>query len=263
MYRAYLKQDDKWLPTTTKEEVINHYDDVVIFDSYVDDTDILEEIQRHEIDRYVARLPNSNGYLVTDFPCLHNPCDDEIERAVKEYGKVYVFNQSYFGARKFTYKKRTVYLFVKYDNGWPNFIFEPVTVNERKLHAVTYEPDLWERANNKYNRVKKPTAKVTSDMLVRYYDLKRHIYSLQTDGFILHSPKAGQLCGMILVHDYYNGVDETNRILFNLAKEWVKHAKENTARFLEKKWATEKELEFLNSRFKKVARIKDEQSTNN
>lgn len=265
MYRAYLKRDDTWLPTACKEDVINHDADVVVFDTYTDDADILEEIHKHEIGRYVAKSPNFNGYLVTDFPCLYSSCDDEIEKAVKEYGKIYLFNQNYFGARKFTHKKRSVYVFVKgkYSDEWPNFIFEPVTVNDRRLHAVTYEPELWELANKKFNKAKKSTDKVTSGMLVGYHDLKRHIYSLQTDGTVLETPLPGHLCVAIMSHDFYVGANVTNKVLSGVAKEWVKYAKENTARFLEKKWATEKELEFLNSRFKKVARIKDEQSTNN
>lgn len=43
-----------------------------------------------------------------------------------------------------------------------------------------------------------------------------------------------------------------------MAQKWVKYKKENSLKFLEKKWLTVDEIRFLNLRFKKICTPEEE-----
>lgn len=255
MYSAYLRTGDIWKRETDASKILEHDGECVMCDTKEDEAEIGLTLAGMEPDRYVSKT--GSWFVVTDDPYYEIITDDAIETLGKT-GKVIIGNINSDWVHH-SNKNRVYYVAGLNAKQRDGVIAEK---NEEDNWTLTQNMELWAIANKKVDKLRHKrkiaveTAKVTHPEVVK---LGYHLgYQC---GFQFGNSGTSNLIGGILIHDQYKGQEATNEKIMELALKWVKYKKENSLKFLEKKWLTVDEIRFLNLRFKKITETEEETTT--
>jgi len=260
MYSAYLRTGDIWKRETDASKILAHDGECVMCDTKEDEADIGLTLAGMEPERHVSPAYSQSvgfacyEFVVTDDPYFPTITDDAIE-TLEKTGKIIVGSMSHDWVHH-SNKNRVYYIAGLNAKQRDGVIAEQ---DEDNIWTLTQNMELWTIANKKVDKLRHKrkvaveTAKVTHPEVVR---LGYHLgYSC---GFQFGNSGTSNLIGGILIHDQYKGQEETDKKIMELAQKWVKYKKENSLKFLEKKWLTVDEIRFLNLRFKKITQEEEE-----
>jgi hypothetical protein len=259
MYSAYLRTGDIWKRETNASKILEHDGECVMCDTKEDEADVGLTLAGMEPNRHVSPAHNTThgfawDYMVTDDPYYPTITDAAIE-TLEKTGKIIVGHMSHDWVHH-NNKNRVYYIAGLNAKQQDGIIAEQ---DEDGIWILTQNMELWTIANKKVDKLRHKRKVAVETAKVTHPEVVRLGYSLgYSCGFQFGNSGTSNLIGGILIHDQYKGQEETDKKIMELAQKWVKYKKENSLKFLEKKWLTVDEIRFLNLRFKKICTPEEE-----